>query len=80
MPSWTAPVPPRDDATVQPNVKNVFDRDPLLIPQPFEDRQPRWHRGRSGLVLLALLAAGTAAVAVRFGASPLRALAGILGR
>jgi hypothetical protein len=45
----TSPAPPRYDASVErrPDPKNVFDRDPLLVPQLFIDANPpRYRRGR----------------------------------
>ena len=58
MPIRTAPDPPRYDATVQRSVKNVHDREPVLIPQLFEEGGKAWYRRSAGLVLalLALLA------------------------
>jgi len=78
MPSRTTREPARYDATVQPNVKNVFGRDPVLIPQRREDLVPPWYRRRSG-VLLALLAAGVGVAAVRYRASLARVFADIVG-
>jgi hypothetical protein len=51
MPTRTAPETPRYDATVQRSVKNVYDRDPVLIPQLFADVTPRWYRQWWGIVL-----------------------------
>ena len=43
-------LPVLHDATVQRSAKNVFDRDPLLIPQLFEDGPPPWYAvGKNGL-------------------------------
>jgi hypothetical protein len=73
MPTRTSPEPPRYDASVQrsvASVKNVHDREPLLIPQLFEDTLPPWYRRRSGLTLAALIAVCTGcalAVLVRYG-------------
>jgi hypothetical protein len=55
MPTRTSRDHPRYDASVQRNVKNVYDRDPLLIPQLFEDTAPPWYRRRSWQILAALL-------------------------
>ena len=41
----------RYDATVQPSPKNVFDREPLLVPQLFDDGPPPWYRRRSAITL-----------------------------
>ena len=79
MSSWTTSEPARYDTTVQPNVKNVFGREPVLIPRLFEKRLPPWYRRRSGMVFVALLAAGVGVAAVRYRASLLRALTDILG-
>ena len=51
MPTRTDPETPRYDATVPPSVKNVFDRDPLLIPQLFDDGRQPWYRRRSAITL-----------------------------
>ena len=53
----TARDAPRYDATVQRSAKNVFDRDPLLIPHLFKDGPPPWYRRRATIVVgvLALL-------------------------
>ena len=55
MPTRSSPDHPQYDASVQRSVKNVYDRDPLLIPRLFEDVRPPWYRRRSGQVLVALL-------------------------
>ena len=67
MPTRTRPDAPRYDATLQQSVKNVFDRDPLLIPQLFDDSPPPWYRRRIGIVLavVALLCLAGVAVAVQ---------------
>ena len=79
MPSRTTREPARYDAAVQPNVKNVFGRDPVVIPHRFEDPLPPWYRRHFGKVLVALLAAGVGVAAVRYRASLVRALADIVG-
>ena len=79
MPSRTTPEPARYDATVQPNVKNVFAREPVLIPQLFEKRLRPWYRRRSGRMVVALLFVGVGVAAVRYRATLLRALADIVG-
>jgi hypothetical protein len=66
----TAPEPPRYDATVQRSVKNFYDRDPVLIPQLFEEGGKAWYRRSAGLVLalLALLALSAVGLVVyRYG-------------
>lgn len=73
MPTRTVPDPPRYDATVQRNVssvKNVYDRDPLLIPQLFANAVQPWYRRPAGMALIALTAlcvVGAGAVVYRFG-------------
>jgi hypothetical protein len=69
MPTRTAPNHPQYDGTVQRSVKNVYDRDPLLIPQLFAESPP-WYRGRAGILLaiVVLLCAGALAFALsRYG-------------
>jgi hypothetical protein len=79
MPIRIAPDHPPYDPSVQrdpqkstaPSVKNIYDRDPLLIPQLFEHALPPWYRRRAGIILFVLLAlSGIAVVAgvVHFGA------------
>ena len=79
MPSRTTPEPARYDATVQPNVKNVFGREPVLIPHLFEEPLPPWYRRRSGRMVVALLFVGAGVAAVRYRATLLRAFAEIVG-
>lgn len=71
MPTRTSSKPPaRYDATVQRGARNVFDRDPILIPQLFEDGPPPWYRRRAGITLaiVALLClAGLAFAVQQFG-------------
>ena len=69
----------RRDATAQPSVKNVFDREPLLIPQRPEDRPRPWFHRRAVWVSLAL-AIALVAVVVEFRASIARALPNVIGR
>lgn len=93
MPTRTAPDTPRYDASVQRSAKNIYDRDPLLIPQLFEDALPPWYRRPAGiiLILLGVLAlgavgfvvfhyglAGTATRVGRVGAALLRTFARIV--
>jgi hypothetical protein len=69
----------RPHASVQPSVKNVFDREPLLIPQRSEDRPPPWYRRRSVLASILVLVSVIAAAAwLRAGLS--RAVHGLVGR
>jgi hypothetical protein len=79
MSSQPTPASRRHDATGQPSVKNVFDRQPLLIPQRAENRRRAWYHRRAALATIALLVAA-AVVAVRFGASLSRALPSVVGR
>ena len=65
--------------SAQPNVKNVFDREPLLIPQRPEDRPRPWYRRRALMTSITLLLAAVIAIALRFGASVSRAFGGTLG-
>ena len=67
MPTRTAPDPPRYDAKVQASPKNVFDRDPLLVPQLFDDGPPPWYQRRSAIALgvVALLCLGGLVFAVQ---------------
>jgi hypothetical protein len=60
--SRTARDTPRYDPSVQRNPKNVFEREPVLIPQLFVDRLPPWYRRRSTIALAGLgtIALGTA--------------------
>ena len=66
MPIRTAPDPPRYDATVQRSVKNVYDREPVLIPQLFEVGGRPWYRRSAGLVLALLALLALSAVALIF--------------
>jgi hypothetical protein len=90
MPTRTSPDPPRYDATVQRNPKNVFGREPLVVPRLFDDAPPPWYQRRSAIALgsvgflcLAGFAvavqqyglAGTAEWAGRIGTNVLRAFA-----
>jgi len=101
MPIRTAPEHPTYDATVQrdnqkspPSVKNVYDREPLLIPQLFEDALPPWYQRRSGIILVGLVVAcalaavagvahfgvgGTAERVGRVSAAIMRTFANIVG-
>ena len=67
MPTRTAPDTPRYDATVQQSIKNLYDRDPLLIPQLFDDGPPPLYRRRTGiaLIVVALLCLTGVAIAVQ---------------
>jgi hypothetical protein len=70
MPIPTARDTPRYDATVQRSDKNVFDRDPLVIPQLFVDHRLPWYRRVAPLVLAivsVLVLIGFAALVYRFG-------------
>ena len=80
MPRRATPAAQQHDAIVQPSVKNVFDRQPLLIPRPLDDRQPPWYRRRAVLTFIVLLVAVAVVGVARFGATLLRALGSILGR
>ena len=94
MPIRTASDHTQYDASVQQSVQGVHDRDPLLIPQLFEDTFPPWYRRRSGQVLIALLVLCLSAAALvvvllgvddiaerlgRLGLSMLRTFANIAG-
>jgi hypothetical protein len=69
----------RQRASVPPSVRNVFDREPLLIPQRSEDRPPPWYRRRSVLASILVLVSVIAAAAwLRAGLS--RAGPGLVGR
>lgn len=81
MASRPTPASPLGAASRQPSAKNVFDRQPLVIPLRAEDRVPPWYRRRSRLLLLFLLVVtvvGAAALFVPSGASPRRALSSLL--
>jgi hypothetical protein len=102
MPIRTARDHPTYDASVQQgperapaSVKNVHDREPLLIPQLFEGALPPWYRRRAGLILLGLSAVwllamvatvahfgveGTAQRFGRVGAAIMRTFANVVGR
>ena len=95
MPTRTAPDHPQYDASVQRNVQNILDRDPLLIPQLFVDTFTPWYRRRLGQVLVVLLVLCVVAAALvvyqlgvrdtaerlgRIGLAVLRAFANIAGR
>jgi hypothetical protein len=61
---------PRYDATVQRSVKNVYDRDPVLIPQLFVDTTPRWYQQWWGIalgVVALLIVVGVAFALQRYG-------------
>jgi hypothetical protein len=79
MSSERTPAPRQHDATGQPSVKNVFDREPLLIPPRAEDRRRALYRRRATLATMAIVAVAAIA-AVRFGASLSRGLLSVLGR
>ena len=51
MTTRTAHDAPRYDATIERSAKNVFDRDPLLIPQTYDDAGPPWYRRRAAIVV-----------------------------
>ena len=56
---------PRYDASVQRSPKNVFDREPVLIPQLFVDPPlPKWYRRPSRMALAGLSALTTGAIAI----------------
>jgi len=46
MPLRSPPTRPQYDPSVQrrPDPKNLFDRDPLLVPQLFVDIRPPWYK------------------------------------
>jgi hypothetical protein len=79
MSSRPTPASRRHDATAQASVKNVFDREPLLIPPRPWDRPRPWFRRRAVWVSLAL-AAALVAVVVELRASILLALPAVIGR
>ncbi len=81
MPPRTAPDAPHYDAVPQ-SAKNVFDRDPLLIPPLLEDGRPPWYQRRFGIVLgiVALLClAGVGFAVQQFGLTGPLQRAGQLG-
>jgi hypothetical protein len=93
-PTYDASVQQAPQQSVPPSVKNVYDRDPLLIPQLFEDALPPWYRRRSGIMLVGLISAcgltvvaavahfgigGTAERVGRVGTGLLRTFANIAG-
>ena len=53
----------RQRASVPPSVRNVFDREPLLIPQRSADRPRPWYRRRSVLASILVLVSVVAAAA-----------------
>ncbi len=63
----------------QPNAKNVFDREPLLIPQRPEDRPRPWYRRRAVVTSILLVLAAVVAIVLHFGPSVSRAFAGTPG-
>ena len=79
MSSRPTPASRRHDATAQPSVKNVFDREPLLIPQRPRDRPRPWFRRRTVWVSLAL-AIAVVLVVLEFGARIARAIPDVIGR
>jgi hypothetical protein len=79
MSSRPAPPSRRYDATSQPSVKNVFEREPLLIPQRPEDRPRPWFRRPAAWVWI-LIAVAVGVVVTAFGESIARALPAVIGR
>jgi len=80
MSSRPTPASRRHDAIVQPSVKNVFERQPLLIPRRAEDRPRPWFRRRAVWLSVSLAVAITVAIVIEFDASIARSLAGVIGR
>jgi hypothetical protein len=62
MPTRISPESPRFGAKVQPSVKNIHDRDPLLIPQLFEVGNPPWYRRGTTILLMILGLLGAVAL------------------
>lgn len=79
MPKRTAPDPPRYDPTVQRSPKNIFDREPVTIPQLFLEPSP-WYRRRTGIVLGALGVVCLLALAVLLYLNGVRGTVQLLGR
>ena len=80
MSSRPTPASRRHDAIVQPSVKNVFERQPLLIPRRPEDRPRPWFRRRAVWICVSLALAITVAIVIEFGASIARTLPRVIGR
>ena len=80
MSSRPAPPSRRHDATTERSLKNVFEREPLLIPQRLEDRPRRWFRRPAVWVSVFLAVAVAVLVVIAFGASIARALSVVIGR
>ena len=79
MPNRTAPDHPRYDPTVQRSPKNIFDREPVMIPQLFVETSP-WYRRRSGIVLGALGLVCLLALAVLLYLNGVRGTVQLFGR
>ena len=77
MPPHPTPTSARRAEAVQPSVKNVFDRQPLLIP-PRPDARAPWYRRPAVVICLVLLGAAMVAAAVRYGADLRHAFTGVL--
>ena len=61
MPLRTADDYPRYDASVQRPVKNIYLRDPVLIPQPFVDAVVPWYRRPAAIVAAVMIVVALAA-------------------
>ena len=67
-------------ADVQPSPKNVFDREPLLIPKRPGDRPRPWFRRKAVLTSILLVVAVAVAIGAGFGATVAEAFAGLAAR
>ena len=80
MPNRTAPDPPRYDPTVQRSPKNIFVREPVMIPQLFAEPSLPWYRRRVSIVLGALGLVCLVALGVLLYLNGVRGTVQLLGR
>jgi hypothetical protein len=79
MSSRPTPASRRHDATAHVRVKNVFAREPLLIPPRPRDRPRPWFRRRAVWVSL-VVAIAVVLIVVEYGARIARVLPDVIGR